>query len=119
MRSEVQVFPDPPLIRGYSSAGMAKQNQQRFVDFVCNILAILPREAGEAAEARLDTQGICCKQVLDRSKRRNGGIAQLGEHLLCKQGVRSSILLTSTKKKIVIENIVNRKKQRIRVKSKE
>ena len=28
-----------------------------------------------------------------------GGIAQLGEHLLCKQGVRSSILLTSTKKK--------------------
>ena len=26
-----------------------------------------------------------------------GGIAQLGEHLLCKQGVRSSILLTSTK----------------------
>ena len=27
-----------------------------------------------------------------------GGIAQLGEHLLCKQGVRSSILLTSTKK---------------------
>ena len=39
MRSEVQVFPDPPLI---------------------------------------------------------GGIAQLGEHLLCKQGVRSSNLLTST-----------------------
>ena len=27
-----------------------------------------------------------------------GGIAQLGEHLLCKQGVRSSILLTSTNK---------------------
>ena len=27
-----------------------------------------------------------------------GGIAQLGEHLLCKQGVRSSILLISTKK---------------------
>ena len=27
-----------------------------------------------------------------------GGVAQLGEHLLCKQGVRSSILLTSTKR---------------------
>ena len=26
-----------------------------------------------------------------------GGVAQLGEHLLCKQGVRSSILLISTK----------------------
>ena len=35
-----------------------------------------------------------------------GGIAQLGEHLLCKQGVRSSILLTSTKnsKREVIEH---------------
>ena len=27
----------------------------------------------------------------------NGGVAQLGEHLPCKQGVRSSILLISTK----------------------
>ena len=27
----------------------------------------------------------------------NGGVAQLGEHLPCKQGVRSSILLVSTK----------------------
>ena len=26
----------------------------------------------------------------------NGGVAQLGEHLPCKQGVRSSILLIST-----------------------
>ena len=26
----------------------------------------------------------------------NGGVAQLGEHLPCKQGVRSSILLVST-----------------------
>ena len=26
----------------------------------------------------------------------HGGVAQLGEHLLCKQGVRSSILLIST-----------------------
>ena len=28
---------------------------------------------------------------------RYGAVAQLGEHLLCKQGVRSSILLSSTK----------------------
>ena len=27
----------------------------------------------------------------------HGGVAQLGEHLPCKQGVRSSILLISTK----------------------
>ena len=47
-----------------------------------------------------------------RKKRKNfgpsvilvGGIAQLGEHLLCKQGVRSSNLLTSTniRERIVI-----------------
>ena len=30
--------------------------------------------------------------------KQHGGVAQLGEHLPCKQGVRSSILLVSTKK---------------------
>ncbi len=29
-------------------------------------------------------------------KRENGGLAQLGEHLLCKQGVKGSIPLIST-----------------------
>ena len=33
-----------------------------------------------------------------RSPVKYGGVAQLGEHLPCKQGVRSSILLISTKK---------------------
>ena len=31
---------------------------------------------------------------------KHGGVAQLGEHLPCKQGVRSSILLISTIKQI-------------------
>ena len=31
-------------------------------------------------------------------RRRNGGIAQLGEHLPCKQGVMSSNLIISTKR---------------------
>ena len=30
---------------------------------------------------------------------KNGGVAQLGEHLLCKQGVRGSIPLISTKRR--------------------
>ena len=30
-------------------------------------------------------------------EKKHGGVAQLGEHLLCKQGVRSSILLISTR----------------------
>ena len=33
---------------------------------------------------------------IDRSTKLYGGVAQLGEHLPCKQGVRSSILLIST-----------------------
>ena len=36
----------------------------------------------------------------------HGGIAQLGEHLLCKQGVSGSIPLISTK--VVTRNIVLR-----------
>ena len=34
-----------------------------------------------------------------RTQKVFGGVAQLGEHLPCKQGVRSSILLVSTKYK--------------------
>ena len=30
---------------------------------------------------------------------KHGGVAQLGEHLLCKQGVRGSIPLISTKRR--------------------
>ena len=36
-----------------------------------------------------------------RSTKLYGGVAQLGEHLPCKQGVRSSILLISTSPKDV------------------
>jgi hypothetical protein len=39
--------------------------------------------------------GILAKLV-ELSKPRNGVVAQLGEHLPCTQGVRSSILLGST-----------------------
>ena len=34
----------------------------------------------------------------DRYRPGDGGVAQLGEHLLCKQGVRGSIPLISTKR---------------------
>ena len=36
----------------------------------------------------------CCSIL--RAQPSNGGVAQLGEHLPCTQGVRSSILLIST-----------------------
>ena len=35
-------------------------------------------------------------ELLPSPVEKNGGVAQLGEHLPCKQGVRSSILLIST-----------------------
>ena len=34
----------------------------------------------------------------------DGGVAQLGEHLFCTQGVRRSILLISTKRDEVVES---------------
>ena len=39
-----------------------------------------------------------------------GGVAQLGEHLPCKQGVRSSILLISTKGRRKTETTTGRRK---------
>ena len=36
------------------------------------------------------------EEALTKYQRKFGGVAQLGEHLPCKQGVRSSILLIST-----------------------
>ena len=40
--------------------------------------------------------GILKKGIGKPESLTHGGVAQLGEHLLCKQGVRSSILLIST-----------------------
>jgi hypothetical protein len=40
----------------------------------------------------------------DPPQKKNGGLAQLGEHLLCKQGVNGSIPLVSTKHLRVYKN---------------
>ena len=72
-------------------------------------MAILPREASEAAEARLRyPRHLHSRCSTLEIREENGGIAQLGEHLLCKQGVRSSILLTSTKKKIFKKIVIDK-----------
>ena len=39
---------------------------------------------------------VYAEAVLTKYQWKFGGVAQLGEHLPCKQGVRSSILLIST-----------------------
>ena len=36
-------------------------------------------------------------RVMKAERRKNGGVAQLGEHLPCKQGVMGSIPIISTK----------------------
>ena len=43
------------------------------------------------------THGGVCSLLSYTYLEMHGGVAQLGEHLLCKQGVRSSILLISTR----------------------
>ena len=62
MRSEVRLFPDPPLSRRELCLGAF------------------------AAGYAIDTIGVIV----------HGAVAQLGEHLLCKQGVTGSIPVSST-----------------------
>ena len=61
-------------------------------------------EVGITEEVRVEKSMIRClilrvlflKREEGSSPVKDGGVAQLGEHLPCKQGVRSSILLIST-----------------------
>ena len=48
---------------------------------------------------------ISDEETLTKYQIKFGGVAQLGEHLPCKQGVRSSILLISTNITLVIYSI--------------
>ena len=71
-----------------------------------NEVAVTRRHIGEYdANRRLDirdirkiTKGLIL--VNNEVSTKFGGVAQLGEHLPCKQGVRSSILLISTNQTI-------------------
>ena len=47
-------------------------------------------------ESRRRQYFVYVEESLTQSQGKFGGVAQLGEHLPCKQGVRSSILLIST-----------------------
>ena len=51
----------------------------------------------EESPSAIDLIVICKLQIVNSS---DGGVAQLGEHLPCKQGVRGSIPLISTKGQI-------------------
>jgi hypothetical protein len=77
--SEVQVFPGPPFLL-WQDGGLRERL----------ILAALP--------LRLKLAGVAMV----------GAVAQLGEHLLCKQGVSGSIPLSSTKVLVLmrVENIL-------------
>ena len=58
-----------------------------------NTLAVINRETRRNERYSFST---CCSILKDR-KPGNGGVAQLGEHLPCKQGVKGSIPFISTK----------------------
>ena len=63
---------------------------------VCDASLYKTRQSDE--DNTLVCQGALTKYCkgINRSDNPDGGVAQLGEHLPCKQGVRSSILLIST-----------------------
>ena len=79
------------LMRAYQMKAYYRKGQK--ADIYCwEVARYWMNETGKVeVMARKRTMGI---YMVDREA---GGVAQLGEHLPCKQGVRSSILLISTK----------------------
>ena len=81
-----------------------------------NEVAVTRRHIGEYdADRRLDIRDIrkITKDLIlvnNEVSTKFGGVAQLGEHLPCKQGVRSSILLISTKGRRKTETTTVRRK---------
>ena len=59
--------------------------------------SMLTRKAENGAGRKSETVLVFPKDKRRKSRSRNGGVAQLGEHLPCKQGVKSSNLFISTK----------------------
>ena len=131
MRSEVQIFPDPPFLRCSSLLNRSRtgvrfaiqrldqhKNSRRIADKSARLRGLrirmapnstnqalaqdfcsLARRAYEQERAR--TPGTQPNERLaqrgQRTKRQaRGAVAQLGEHLLCKQGVVGSIPSSST-----------------------
>ena len=79
MRSEVQLFPDPPL------SLVAALNVCSFIfDECCGHSLCSPRKGLADGGSRLEV------------RQADGAVAQLGEHLLCKQKVTGSIPVSST-----------------------
>ena len=58
------------------------------------VISFFPRPVRDTHEGTVRNGTLKRK---DQPALANGGVAQLGEHLLCKQGVRGSIPLISTK----------------------
>ena len=77
MGSEVQVFPGPP----FAFANVGRGDGFDLLDGFCGY--------GVDERALTDLVSSGCSQEI-------GAVAQLGEHLLCKQGVSGSIPLSST-----------------------
>ena len=83
MRSEVQILPGPPPLlasgKQRGDSGLRSKLRKPIVQ--------LPRPLSALLRNACRGDG-CCAAI--------GGVAQLGEHLLCKQGVVGSSPITST-----------------------
>ena len=134
MRSEVQIFPDPPILRcsslktcsfiGNKLRSSSPRSAQNTLSFQRRVDTGSPRCSERAfciqplkrrltqnvlqLTRRMQANEGVYVMVNDRRERRmqrsqiqnrqvKGAIAQLGEHLLCKQGVGGSIPPGSTK----------------------
>ncbi len=86
----VRIHPDPPGTRLRLAAGWAASDSGRVFEKRADRGA--SRRRVRAAGTRGGEQRRAATLIEDR-----GAVAQLGEHLLCKQGVVGSIPISSTK----------------------
>ena len=93
MRSEVQVLLDPPLLNLQSK--LSERRQRIAQQIACRTCEFAP-ELSRVTPSAFSLRKTPSAHSLDFAEQNQGALAQLGEHLLCKQGVIGSIPIRST-----------------------
>jgi hypothetical protein len=74
-----------------------RQEQVKIAGLGFDLRQTVTRATWAAKFRQYTQQGSCLSATINRGLSQLGRVAQLGEHLLCKQGVTGSIPVTSTK----------------------
>jgi hypothetical protein len=96
VRSEVQILPGPPSWRQEPGA---RNQAPRTGRHGLGATDWAPRTGRHGLGAKISFPGFCPRSAFLSAGACTGGVAQLGERLLCKQEVIGSIPFTSTRRR--------------------